>query len=113
MDEEIVGGGDFATVGHTVQTAHIDTSVGEAFRQPMASPALQSAMSPHFGIPSTPNNEAGLSRRQQNTPKRKKKLDAKNQASKVRVVDLGVSSVWRMSVDVPQIPIEPTPYPIK
>jgi len=115
MDEEIVSERDFATVGHTVQTPRIDTSVGGAFRQPMASPALQSAMSPHSGVPSTPGDEAasGLSRRQQNALKRKKKLDAKNQANKVRVVDLGASSVRRMSVDVPQTPVEPTPHPIK
>ncbi|PWW75038.1 hypothetical protein C7212DRAFT_352948 [Tuber magnatum] len=87
MDEEIVSERDFATVGHTVQTPRIDTSVGGAFRQPMASPALQSAMSPHSGIPGTPNDEAssGLSKRQQNALKRKKKLDAKNQANKTKI----------------------------
>ena len=95
-----------------MQLARIDTSVGGDFRQPIASSALPSAMSPHFGIPRTPHDEAGLTRRQQNALKGKKKLDAKSQANKVRVVDLGVSSVWMISADVPQIPVELTPYPI-
>ena len=114
IEDEIVTERDFA-VGHTAQTPRIDTSVGGAFRQPMGSPALQSAMSPRSGIPGTPGEDgaAGLSRRQQNALKRKKKLDAKNQANKVRVVDLGGSSGRKMSIDVPQTPVESTPQPIK
>lgn len=121
IEDEIVTEKDFATIGHSVQTPRIDTSVGGVFRPPMASPAIQTtimAMSPDGpnNTPQTPTDEGalGLSKRQQNMLKRKAKANAKNHANKVRVVDLG-SSARRMSMDVvPQTPIEVnTPHPVK
>lgn len=121
IEDEIVTEKDFATIGHSVQTPRIDTSVGGVFRAPMASPAVQStmmALSPDGppSMPQTPTEDGALllSKRQQNMLKRKAKQNAKNHANKVRVVDLG-SSARRMSMDVvPSTPVEAsTPHTVK
>lgn len=120
MEDELVTEKDFATIAHTIQTPRIDTSVGNAYRaQPLASPAIHSAMSPvdNFHMPQTPTEEgiAGLSKRQQNMLKRKAKASAKNHVNKVRVVDLAQSAVRKPSIDANamQTPVDRTPHPVK
>lgn len=58
----------------------------------------------------TPTDESGLSKRQLNQLKRKNKLSAKTQASKVRVVDL---SGRRQSTDTPITPSVAEPFVMK
>lgn len=58
----------------------------------------------------TPTDESGLSKRQLNQLKRKNKLSAKTQASKVRVVDL---SGRRQSTDTPITPSVVEPFAMK
>lgn len=58
----------------------------------------------------TPTDESGLSKRQLNQLKRKNKLSAKTQASKVRVVDL---SGRRKSTDTPITPSVAEPFAMK
>ncbi|KAF8445155.1 putative TBP associated factor [Terfezia claveryi] len=119
MEDELVTEKDFATTSHSIQTPRIDTSVGNAYRaQPLASPAIHSAMSPlDSHTPQTPTDEGitGLSKRQQNMLKRKAKASAKNHVNKVRVVDLAQSTVRKPSIDASamQTPIDRTPHPIK
>ena len=74
------------------------------------SPAPQTAASPPPQSAKTPSDESGLSKRQLNQLKRKKKLDAKSQASKVRVVDL---STRRQSVHTPVTPASAEPFALK
>lgn len=112
MEDEIVTEKDFAAV----QTPRIDTSVSTLSGRPsMQSPSVKTTMSPMEPpqLPQTPTEEgmSNLSRRQINALKRKAKANAKNQANKVRVVDLGVSR--RMSTDVGAMVSEATPAPIK
>lgn len=72
--------------------------------QAMRSPSPYTAASP------APTTEAGLSKRQLNQLKRKKRLDAKSQANKVRVVDL---SGRRPSNHTPMTPSSSEPFAIK
>lgn len=72
--------------------------------QAMRSPSPYTAASP------APTTEAGLSKRQLNQLKRKKKLDAKSQANKVRVVDL---SGRRPSNNTPMTPSSSEPFAVK
>lgn len=58
----------------------------------------------------TPTDESGLSKRQLNQLKRKNKLSAKTQASKVRVVDL---SGRKQSIDTPITPSVAEPFAMK
>ena len=74
------------------------------------SPSPYTASSPHGSFSHTPTEEPGLSKRQLNQLKRKNKLNARNQATKVRVVDLAVR---RQSFDVQSTPITPEPHAIK
>ena len=78
--------------------------------QAMRSPSPYTAASPKGNHNQTAGVEAGLSKRQLNQLKRKKKLDAKSQASKVRVVDL---SGRRPSTSVPMTPSAAEPFAIK
>lgn len=110
MEEEIVTEKDFAA-----QTPRLDTSVGgrSSLQSPSAK-AVMSPMDPPLSAVQTPTSEEGmstLSKRQINALKRKAKANAKNQANKVRVVELGVSR--RMSTDVGAMVSEATPTPIK
>ena len=120
MEDELVTEKDFATSFQPLQTPRIDTSVGNAYRgQPLASPAVHSAMSPIDSAHNlqTPTEEGitGLSKRQQNMLKRKAKQSAKNHVNKVRVVDLAQSTVRKPSIDANaiQTPIDRTPHPVK
>jgi len=72
--------------------------------QAMRSPSPYTEASPAL------TTEAGLSKRQLNQLKRKKKLDAKSQANKVRVVDL---SGRRPSNNTPITPSSSEPFAIK
>jgi TATA-binding protein-associated factor len=89
----------------------VDTHVSAfASQENMQSPSPFTAESPR-GLPSrTPTEEGGLSKRQLNQLKRKNKLNAKNQANKVRVVDL---SVRRQSSDTPATPTACEPFAVK
>lgn len=69
------------------------------------------AMSPPPNSAQTPTEEAGLSKRQLNQLKRKKKMDAKSQASKVRVVDLSANR--RLSTNTPLTPSTTEPFAVK
>lgn len=72
--------------------------------QALRSPSPYTAASP------APTTESGLSKRQLNQLKRKKKLDARSQANKVRVVDL---SGRRPSNYTPMTPAMSEPFAIK
>ncbi|KAH0537137.1 TATA-binding protein-associated factor mot1 [Glutinoglossum americanum] len=115
MDEDLVTEKDFAAnTMHGLPTPRIDTSLGHmsvSRHNSIASPAINSAMSPHDPIAQTPTDESGLSKRQLNQLKRKAKMNAKSHANKVRVVDL--SSSRRPSTVDPQTPLVPEPCAIK
>lgn len=74
------------------------------------SPSPYTAASPRSGFAPTPTDEAGLSKRQLNQLKRRKKMDAKSQASKVRVVDLASR---RQSNNTPVTPSVSEPFAIR
>jgi len=74
------------------------------------SPTPSTAVSPPPNSALTPTDEAGLSKRQLNQLKRRKKMDARSQASKVRVVDL---SSRRQSTNTPVTPAASEPFAIK
>lgn len=78
--------------------------------QVMRSPSPYAAASPAGNHAQIGGAEAGLSKRQLNQLKRKKKMDAKSQASKVRVVDL---SGRRPSTNTPMTPSTSEPFAIK
>ncbi|KAI5804374.1 hypothetical protein EDC01DRAFT_627231 [Geopyxis carbonaria] len=127
LEEDIVTEKDFAATGaHGLPTPRIDTSVGGmSVRQPLQSPAVQSAMMSPMRTPGTgvvpEEGQSMLSKRQMNALKRKAKANAKNHANKVRVVDLG--STRRMSTaetgpnsaatTTPQAPPAATPQLVK
>lgn len=116
IEDDLLNEKDFAPnplhgVPQTPGLPRVDTSVGFPSRtNSIGSPSPYSAMSPYDFMSRTPTEESGLSKRQLNQLKRKNKMSARSQANKVRVVDL---SVRRASVDVPQTPSIPEPYPIK
>ena len=79
--------------GHSPSSGlpRIDTSRVKASRQnSLQSPLPYTATTPHGTLSQNPLDESGLSKRQLNQLKRKAKANAKNQASKVRVVDLAI-----------------------
>ena len=78
--------------------------------QAIRSPSPYTAASPSNSQAQTAGIESGLSKRQLNQLKRKKKMDAKSQASKVRVVDL---SGRRPSSSTPITASNPEPFAIK
>ena len=78
--------------------------------QVMRSPSPYTAASPNGNPTQMLGTEAGLSKRQLNQLKRKKKMDAKSQASKVRVVDL---SGRRPSTTTPVTSSVSEPFAIK
>ena len=88
----------------------IDTSDGMMSDEAIRSPSPSTALSPRGDHASTVNTEAGLSKRQLNQLKRKKKIDAKSQANKVRVVDL---STRRPSTNTPVTQSTAEPFAIK
>lgn len=96
-----------STSGRPRVDTHVSAFAGQ---ENMQSPSPYTAESP-MGFPSrTPTEEGGLSKRQLNQLKRKNKLHAKNQASKVRVVDL---SIRRQSCDTPTTPTVYEPFAVK
>lgn len=75
----------------------VNTSMASLYAQEtMQSPSTFTAASRQGSFSQTPTEDGGLSKRQLNQLKRRNKLNAKNQASKVRVVDL---SIRRQSTD--------------
>jgi TATA-binding protein-associated factor len=89
----------------------VDTHVNAVTGQDnMQSPSPYTAESPTAFPSRTPTEDGGLSKRQLNQLKRKNKLNAKNQASKVRVVDL---SIRRQSCDTPTTPTASEPSAVK
>ena len=89
----------------------VDTSTNVLFgRQRVQSPSPSMAASPRASFSQTPTDEAGLSKRQLNQLKRKNKLNARSQSSKVRVVDL---SIRKSSNATPTAPSASEPHAIK
>ncbi|KAL9032510.1 MAG: hypothetical protein Q9214_007940, partial [Letrouitia sp. 1 TL-2023] len=89
----------------------VNTAVGSVFTDDNTqSPSPFTAVSRQGSFAQTPTDESGLSKRQLNQLKRKNKLNAKNQANKVRVVDL---SIRRPSVESPSGPMGTEPFPVK
>ncbi|KAG8534041.1 uncharacterized protein KY384_000884 [Bacidia gigantensis] len=76
----------------------------------MQTPTTFSARSALPMSAETPTEPGGLSKRQLNQLKRKQKLDARSQASKVRVVDL---SARRLSTNTPSTPSGIAPFAVK
>ena len=87
----------------------IDTS-DAIMEDAVRSPSPFTAASPPGYSGQTPTNESGLSKRQLNQLKRKMKMDARSQSSKVRVVDL---SGRRPSNSTPKASAEMEPFAIK
>ena len=99
------------TAGLTPALPKVDTSTSDFSGQDaVQSPSLYTASSPRGSFSQTPIEDSGMSKRQLNQLKRKNKLNAKFQASKVRVVDL---SVRRQSTDVSNNSTAPDPAAIK
>ena len=89
----------------------LDTSDGMlSDDQAVRSPSPYTAASPRGNRAPTPGAESGLSKRQLNQLKRKKKMDAKSQTNKVRVVDL---SGRRPSNSIPAAHSTSEPFAIK
>ena len=89
----------------------VDTSSNVLLAQDaVQSPSPYTAASPRASFSQTPDDDRALTKRKLNQLKRKNKLNAKNQASKVRVVDL---SIRRSSTDVLNSPSVPEPFPVK
>ncbi|KAI4157311.1 MAG: hypothetical protein LQ342_008387 [Letrouitia transgressa] len=89
----------------------VNTAVGSVFTDDNTqSPSPFTAVSRQGSFAQTPTDESGLSKRQLNQLKRKNKLNAKNQANKVRVVDL---SIRRPSMESPSGPMSTEPFAVK
>ncbi len=85
---------------HKIDTSDSMLSDDQAMRSP----------SPYTAVSPAPTTESGLSKRQLNQLKRKKKLDARSQANKVRVIDI---SGRRPSNNTPMTPSSSEPFAIK
>lgn len=109
IDKDIMSTPALATFS-SVGLSRIDTSDSTLSRHDSHSTWPIAAESPRGGMPQTPTEESGLSKRQLNQLKRKNKMDAKNQSKKVRVIDLGAH---RHSTDVPQTPLSADPNAMK
>jgi TATA-binding protein-associated factor len=114
IEDELVDEKDFAANSQhvlppTPGLPKVDTS-HSLHRQGSISSASPWPASPADVASATPTDESTLSRRQLNQLKRKNKTDAKNNANKVRVVDLAVR---RGSIGVPQTPYPSTPHAVK
>ncbi|KAL8703397.1 MAG: hypothetical protein Q9201_003426 [Fulgogasparrea decipioides] len=89
----------------------VNTAIGTLYGQETTqSLSPFTPASRHGSFSQTPVDEGGLSKRQLNQLKRKNKLNAKNQASKVRVVDL---SIRRPSTDSPNGLSSADPFAVK
>ena len=90
---------------HTPSRA--DTNPTQFSRQnSLQSPLPMTADLRRDSLSQAPNDDSGLSKRQLNALKRKNKMNAKNQAGKVRVVDF---SAHRQNSIIPQTPLTPEP----
>ncbi|KAL8737111.1 MAG: hypothetical protein Q9181_002005 [Wetmoreana brouardii] len=95
----------------TPSLPRVNTAIGALYGQEtMQSLSPFTPASRHGSFSQTPVDEGGLSKRQLNQLKRKNKLNAKNQASKVRVVDL---SIRRPSTDSPNGLSSADPFAVK
>ncbi|KAI9852363.1 MAG: TATA-binding protein-associated factor mot1 [Thelocarpon superellum] len=114
MEDELLAETDFTTSNKRgpPPTPHIVTSVDNVSRHnSISSPSAYSAAQDPESAVLTPTDELGMmSRRQLNQLKRKNKLNAKNHASKVRVVDL---SIRRSSTDISEPMAPPEPFAVK
>ncbi|KAI4120520.1 MAG: hypothetical protein LQ338_006964, partial [Usnochroma carphineum] len=89
----------------------VNTSMASLCSQDtMQSPSPFTATSRQGSFSQTPTDDGGLSKRQLNQLKRKNKLNARNQANKVRVVDL---SIRRPSTDSPNGLSSAEPFAVK
>ena len=108
MDDDILNEKDIFPTPHngphsSSALARVDTNISEISRQnsihspmPLTGDSTRSSFS-HHSI-----DESGLSKRQLNQLRRKNKLNAKNQAGKVRAIDL---AIHRQNGDTPHTPI--------
>ncbi|KAI9750007.1 MAG: TATA-binding protein-associated factor mot1, partial [Chaenotheca gracillima] len=113
-EEELVHEEDVAAppqLSRGLPTPRLETLPSHGPRKDSTFSPSSYTASPLDATAQTPVEDGGLSKRQLNQLKRKNKLNAKTQASKVRVVDL--SSSKRPSIDVPQTPTTSEPYAIK
>lgn len=86
IEEDLLSKEDFVTPRAPNVVPKLDTSASKS--NGMMSPAMpMSATTTMDATPQTPNDEFGMSKRQLNMLKRKKKMEVKHQVSKVRVVD--------------------------
>ncbi|KAF2197365.1 hypothetical protein GQ43DRAFT_209351 [Delitschia confertaspora ATCC 74209] len=108
IEEELVTETDLLaqTSGMPTPMHRIDTSVGRS--DSIASGCLSPAATPV----DDKSGEKPLSKRQLNMLKRKRKNDAKNQANKVQILDLGPRRTSSLG-EYPQTPAPTQPYPVK
>ena len=99
--------GSFPTQGLPRTDTH---STGVSRQNSLQSPSPMTADLRRDSLAQTPNEDSGLSKRQLNALKRKNKLNARNQAGKVRVVDL---AVHRQNSIAPQTPLASEPPFVK
>lgn len=111
MEDDLVTDKDFAAGGaHMIQTPRIDTSARRGSYQPSPSSAglVQSPIEGLSTIGQKATEEmSAMSRRKENVLKRKAKMTARNNANKVRVVDLGERRTSTVNAG------DITPHPIK
>jgi len=111
LDEEVAGTNSHNNTRSKPGLPRVDTSNHMLFgHQNVQSPSPFTGASPRESFSSTPTDESGLSKRQLNQLKRKNKLNARSQSSKVRVVDL---SIRKSSNVTPVVPFAPEPHAIK
>lgn len=104
-------GRNFSELKSTSTIPKIDTASSIfCAQETLLSPSPYTAGSPRGSFSQTPTDEGGLSKRQLNQLKRKNKQNARNQATKVRVVDL---SFRRQSTDTPATPLASEPFALK
>ena len=123
------GGGVDEHISKIIEDMHLPETIRDSSKGPLTlpkvdtsdsmlldndhlqSPSPYTAMSPPPTSAQTPTEEAGLSKRQLNQLKRKKKMESKSQASKVRVIDLSANR--RLSTNTPTTPSASEPFALK
>ena len=110
LEDELLLSKDGDTNGFSAAPQRVDAGYSElSHRGAAQSPTPVASRSPRGSVSAPSLEESGLSKRQLNQLKRKSKADAKNQARKVRVLDLGGT---RQAADVVSTPVEqPVPKP--
>ena len=113
IEEELVTENDFSMPNVKsalpLSTAGIKVDTAVTGADPVESP--MSAVSPRDSALQNPSQGTALSKRQINALKRKNKKDFKDQAKKVRVIDLGPRR--QSSLDFSQTLTTTEPYPVK